>query len=245
MELGRARGLDAPHRGVASGHGQTAHHAGDQTAAAHRDHHGLHVGKIFGDLQAHRGLPGHDVGVVEGRDHREPFGGRERFGFLVAVGGGAAREHDLAAPFLDPSDFHRRRRLRHHDDSAHAELLSRERDRLAVVAAGVGDDASPTTGFGQPANGIIGAAQLEGADRLEVLEFQPGAERVHALEGRADGDAAQRHRGFPDGLGGDHATSCRRPSLPPLPPLPSLVSLPPLVSSAFRPRRRSLPRRLP
>ena len=134
VELGRARGLDAPHRGVASGHGQTAHHAGDQTAAAHRDHHGLHVGKIFGDLQAHRGLPGHDVGVVEGRDHREPFGGRERFGLVVAVGRRAAREHDLAAPLLDAGDLHRGRGFGHHDDGAHAESLRRERHRLPVVA---------------------------------------------------------------------------------------------------------------
>lgn len=39
-------------------------HAGDEAAAPHRDHHGINVGHLLHNLQAHRALPGDDLWVV-------------------------------------------------------------------------------------------------------------------------------------------------------------------------------------
>ena len=72
-------------------------------------------------------------------------------------------------PNVSRHPLSRRRGLRHHDDGRHAEALRGERHRLAVIARRVGDDAACPIRLGQLREKVVGAADLECADRLHLL----------------------------------------------------------------------------
>src|SRR5690348_148763 len=231
VQLGRARRLDAPDRRGALRRLESHHYARDQAAAPHRHHHRGHVGEIFHDLERDGGLAGHHVLVLEGRHHRQALPRGDLLGFHPPVFGGLAREDDFAAPFLHALDFHRGRGLRHHDHGAHAELLRRPGDRLAVVAGGKGDHAAAARGLGEFADGVVGPAGLEGADGLAILELQVGRDLLHPLEGRAFHHAREGLPGFEDVGRRDHFFLA--PALgPPVAPLGAGFSVLPFLAGA-------------
>ena len=90
-----------------------------------------------------------------------------------------AGEHHFTALPPHPVHFHLGRGFGHDDHRAQPELPSGVGQRLAVVAARGGDDAAGATPTHQPGEGVVGAADLEGADGLEQL----------ALEGDRHADA--------------------------------------------------------
>src|SRR5260221_7182754 len=107
----------------------------------------------------------------------------------------------------DLVDLHRRGRFGHHDHRADAELLGGVRDGLAVVAGGEGDNPALPRGIRELPDRVVGAADLEGADRLLVLELQVRAERFDVAERRADRDTLEAGGSLADLFGGDHPTS--------------------------------------
>ena len=83
----------------------------------------------------------------------------------VAVAG----DDDLPSKAPDAVHLDGRCPLRHHHNRGDAQEPGSEGDRLAVVAAGVRDDAAGAALGRYAGNGGIGSPDLEGADRLEVL----------------------------------------------------------------------------
>ena len=69
-------------------------------------------------------------------------------------------------------DLDLRRGLRHDDERADAEVAGRERHALRVVAGAGRDDAARPLGVGQVRDPVVGAAQLEAEDRLQVLALE-------------------------------------------------------------------------
>src|SRR5438034_1916216 len=145
--------------------------------------------------------------MIERRHDRELLLPSDLLRLDPPVLGRAAREYDLAAPFLDAGDFHGRRRFRHHDHGAHAELLRGKRDGLAVIPRGKRDDPALARGVGKFADGVVGAADLERADRLLVLELEMRTQLLDVDELRAARDPPQAVCGFRDVPGSDHVTS--------------------------------------
>ena len=77
----------------------------------------------------------------------------------------------------------------------HAEGAGRVGDALRVIAAGVGDDAATALVVGERADLVVGAAQLEGADRLQAFRLEKElARRIVMRAGNqrsAGGNSAQ------------------------------------------------------
>ena len=121
---------------------------------------------------------------------------------LVVTGGGhdlppalVGHLHDPAAEPLDRVELRLRRLLGGDDRCRDAELAGGPRDSLRHVAGADRDDALRRLGRGRAADRIRGAADLEGADRLQVLELEPDlCRRVHLQtdERRADRGAGDR-----------------------------------------------------
>src|SRR6266540_1469564 len=205
LELGRPRRLHAPHRRPAPPGCEPDDDPGDQPAPTHGDHDRLDVRELLGDLEPHRRLARHDVGMVERRDDGEAIALREPLGLELAVLRRAPGEHDLGAPLLHPSDLHRGRGLGHHDHGPHAHELGGVGDRLTVVAAGVRDHALAPGGLRQASDRRVRPPDLERGRRLQVLELQVGVQRLHPAHGGTHRHAGEPRRRLPDVLRGDHA----------------------------------------
>src|SRR6266540_461052 len=178
LELGRPRRLHAPHRRPAPPGREPDDDPGDQPAPTHGDHDRLDVRELLGDLEPHRRLARHDVGMVERRDDGEAIALREPLGLELAVLRRAPGEHDLGAPLLHPSDLHRGRGLGHHDHGPHAHELGGVGDRLTVVAAGVRDHALAPGGLRRASDPLVRPPDLERGRRLQVLELKVGVKRL-------------------------------------------------------------------
>ena len=115
-----------------------------------------------------------------------------RLGVRIVVG--VALEHDRRAERGDGVDLDLRRRHRHHDRRARAEPLRGESDALGVVAGRGGDDALRRVARRQARHLVVGAAELEREDGLEVLALQqqpvaePLREERRLLQRRLDRD---------------------------------------------------------
>ena len=90
--------LDADHfdAGLDPGRGDRA--AGDQAAAADRDHQRLQVRRVLQQFERQRALAGHDCGIVVGMHEHAAFRGRNRQRVLGRFGQGLAVQHDPRAP---------------------------------------------------------------------------------------------------------------------------------------------------
>ncbi len=146
------------------------------------------------DLHADGALPGDDVRIVERVDEREPALAGDLDRVLIGVVEIVTVQRHLAAEVEHRLHLDRRRRLRHHDDRRDAAAARRERDALCVVAGGRADHAAPGDGVGEVGDLVVGAAQLEREDRLQVLALEQDAvaeaprQPRGRLEGRLDGD---------------------------------------------------------
>jgi hypothetical protein len=200
--------------------------AGDQAAARGAAQHGVELGahrlRLQRELEPDRALPGDHVGVVVGRHQRHAALVADLPADRRAVLAEAVVGLDLGAVGAGVADLDRRRVGRHHDHRRHAEQLRGVRDALRVVAGGVGDDAAALLVGGEPADAVVGAAELERAGALQRLglgeqaEAEPLVEqrgfeqrRHHRLAGDLargvlhPGDVGQR-RGVSGGGGGIH-----------------------------------------
>ena len=152
------------------------------------------VGHILRDLQPDGALAGDHVGVVERRDHRlagllgefgrsaEPLLDRHQFDGRAEVAGGL----DLAGGGV----------VRDHDVRVDAERPCRVGDRLGVVAGRMRQHAAGPDVRVEPGDRGHRAADLERADRLQVLRLEPqprpGRGQQRACARRTAGSARRR-----------------------------------------------------
>src|SRR5437867_1161479 len=213
---------DHPHRRLErlDGEGDAA----DESAAAHRDQNGIEPGHLLQQLEADGALAGDDARVVERMDEDEIALGLDLLGAgkgLVVV---FAVEDHLGA--LPPRGHHlaEGRPFGHDDDGRDAQPGGVPGHGQRVVAGAGGHDAPAALCRRELEQEVGGAALLEGARHLKVLELDEDARagqsrqrlRVGARRGgdgaaearprRADvvdrrGDAAPGHGG---------AITCRR-----------------------------------
>ena len=164
-----------------------------------------------------RALAGDHELVVEGMDERAPVGLGVGDGRRDRVLDRVAHQADRRAVALGCPHLRERRRLGHVDRRRHAGRAGGERDRLGVVPGRRGDDARSPLRLGQRADLVVGAADLERAGLLAVLELEEDVaralarERLRPLGGGAVGDAPQRIGRGPDVVEGRHG---RRRTVP-------------------------------
>ena len=118
------------------------------------------------------------------------------------------RADDRCAEPLDGPDFRVGRRVHHHDRCAGAGDPRGERDALCGVAGADRPDALRELLGGELTDRVVRAADLEGTDRLEHLEFQEDVrtarrDDANRHERRANRGAVHRFRGVTDGIDGD------------------------------------------
>ena len=113
----------------------------DEPAAADRHDQRVELVRVLEQLERDGALAGDDVVVVERVDVRASALARdlERDGVRLVVA--AVGEHGLRAAALDRGELRERHALRQHDRDGSADELRGERDALAVIAGGRGDDA--------------------------------------------------------------------------------------------------------
>jgi len=142
-----------------------------RAAAADRNQHGRDVGQIVRDLQADGALPRDDVRVVEWRDQHASGQRHHLVGDLLPLA--RAAQHHLGAVAAGRRHLHARSFLGHHDVSRDAEHRGRVRDGLGVVAARIGDHSPCPGDLVEPPDRVERATDLESADGLQVLGFDP------------------------------------------------------------------------
>ena len=207
-------GFDADHLGVRQQGGDRRGDPGDQSATGHRDENRCDVGHVEGDLQPDGALAGDDIGMVERRDHRlagllgefgrpaEALLDGDQFDGRPEVAGG-----------LDLAD---RGVVRDDDVRVDAERPRGVGDRLGVIAGGMRQHAAGPDGRIEPGDGGHRAADLERADRLQVLGLEPqpgpgrgqqwrphgvGPDQLRRVADQVDVDQSQAHQVSPAGSG--------------------------------------------
>ena len=174
----RLERLDADDADVGQHRLDVAGDAGEQAAAADRDEHRVQRFPlpVADDLVADGALPGDDQRVVERVDEGESGFGDQVIAVGLRVRVAVADEDDLGAARLHRLHLDRRRRARHDDDRAQPELLRRAGDALGVVAGAGRDHAAGAFDGVEVGDLVVGAADLEAEDGLEVLALE-----VHAV----------------------------------------------------------------
>ena len=143
--------------------------AGDQSAAAHRHHHSVHIRQLVKDLQADGTLPGDDLLVIVGVDKGHVVLLLQLHGLVVGFVVGAGHKADLRAQIFGVLHLHQGRAVRHTDNAADAAPGSRQRHALRMVARRAGNDALGALLLGKLADLIISAPHLKAAGGLQVL----------------------------------------------------------------------------
>jgi hypothetical protein len=161
-------------------------------------------------------LAGDYIGIVVRVDEGQALFGLDMAGMGIGIVKAFAMQHDMAAHSAHGLDLDVGCGARHHDCGLQAELARRQRDALRMIA-GRGANDTPRALFGRERGHlVVGAAQLEGEDRLQILALeadagaQPGGEPRHAVERALDRhviDAGAEdladvvvHRAIPSGL---------------------------------------------
>src|SRR5205823_3712696 len=157
---------------------------GARRAAAAADRHDddLYIRLLFHDFQRLgrdagdqvRLVPRVDVSVAVLRG--QPL---TMFASLIEV---LAVANDLRAKPADRFDLDRVRAFGYADDRPNSEESRGIGDRLSVVSGGGSDDTAASLVVGQLRHQIDPAADLEGADRLVVLVFDPGLRANQLVE---------------------------------------------------------------
>ncbi len=146
------------------------------------------------DLHPHRPLPRDHVRIVERVHEGQPALALPDDGARVGVGVRVAVKRHLRAERPHRLDLQLGRRHRHDDHRARPQLARRQRDALRVVAGAGRDHAAAERGRRQVDHLVVGAAQLEAEDRLQILALEQdlGAEtrrqQRRDVERRLDGD---------------------------------------------------------
>ncbi|KAK0350862.1 hypothetical protein LTR94_027294, partial [Friedmanniomyces endolithicus] len=150
-------------------------HPRRQPPAADGDEDGVDRVRVLAqDLQPDRALPRDDVGVVEGMDEGRAGLFLQRAGVGVGVVEAFAVQHDLAAQPLNRRHLDARRGGRHDDGRRRSAFGRRQRHPLRVIARRGADDAARQFGLREGRDPVVGAADLEREDRLQILALQQG-----------------------------------------------------------------------
>src|SRR6185312_12944425 len=150
--------------------------AGNEPSATDRNEYGIELpAALARDLHADRALPGDHVGVVEGMHEREISLTAQLRCALVRRIVVVAVQNRLAAEIDDRLNFDLRGRLRHDDHRGHAASASGERDALRVIAGRRAYHAAARDCLREMRDLVVGAAQLEREDRLQVLALEQNA----------------------------------------------------------------------
>ena len=145
-------------------------------------------------FHADRALAGDDIGVIEGMHEGELIAGLhfERMGVGIRVG--VAVQHHLRAARQHRIDLDLRCGHRHHDDRAATEPAGGQCHALRMVAGRGGDHAGGKLLRRQMRHLVVGTAQLEGEDRLQVFALEhhraadSGGQGLGALQRGFEGD---------------------------------------------------------
>ena len=185
------RGLDADDLDPRAQRLDRDRDAGDEPAASDRHQHRLQVGLLLEQLERDRALARDHRLVVERMDGDQAalLLDLERVGVgLVEI---VAEENDLGAVLARVRNLDQRRSPRHDDGRRDALARRVVGDRLRVVARGGGDDAALARRGRELQDLVEGAALLEGAGHLQVLELEAGARPAvprHRLGAGAGGE---------------------------------------------------------
>ena len=137
------RGFDADDRATGRHRFGGQRRAGEESAAAARRQQDVELAGLFEQLARGRALTGDHVRVIVGRDEGEPALLRQPAADGLAVVALAVVEDDVGAVSFGGGALDRGRVTRHDDHARDVQELSRQRDRLCVIARGKGDDAAP------------------------------------------------------------------------------------------------------
>ena len=110
----------------------------------------------------------------------------ERVAVGLGIGVAVARQLHHRAHGAHRIHLDLRRRLRHHDRRLQPELPCGKRDALGVVAGAGGDDAAGPFLLAQVRDLVVGAAQLEAEDRLQILALEEHLVRQAPREARRE-----------------------------------------------------------
>ena len=168
--------------------------AGNQPAAADRDHQHIETGHLFEDFQRDRALPGDDARVVIGVDLDEAVIRNEFFDTRLGFADRFPVQDDGGAVRARRRHLHEGRRHRHDDGRRDFQPRGVIGDRLGVVAGRHGDDAALAFGLAQRSKFVERAAVLERISDLQVFVFDVdlGAGKGGKL-GRRQHGRAQHH----------------------------------------------------
>jgi hypothetical protein len=154
-------------------------HAGDQSAAAYRYDHHVHVVDLVEQLQSDRALAGDDSSIVVGRHEDQASGGGQIMGMrhdLVRM-----PEHHGCTKSPRAVDLDGGSCLGHHHRRSDARPLSRVGRGTAVVAGGVGHDANRAPGLPEHRDGVRGAAEFERTGALKRFGLDPYKRTVRRM----------------------------------------------------------------
>jgi soluble lytic murein transglycosylase-like protein len=171
-------------RGRVAGAAEAARDPGQESAAADRDNDGVELGQILREFQPDRAVAGHDRVVLD-RVDEEPLGAVEpRLDDRLPP---ALVRHldDAAAEPPDRVQLGLRRVVGHDDRRRHPELPRRPRDALRHVSGARCHDPARDRLASRGPDRVDGAADLERADRLQVLELEPDLCR-RVVDGKPD-----------------------------------------------------------
>jgi hypothetical protein len=146
---------------------------GDEAAAADRhEHRGQTLLAVPQDLGADGPLSCNHQRIVERMDDGHPVFGGQRVAVRLGIGITVAGQHDLRAHRPHRLHLDLRRGLRHDDDRAQLELAGGVGDALRVIAGACRDDTARALPVRQMRDLVVGSAQLEAEDGLEILALE-------------------------------------------------------------------------
>ena len=165
--------LDADHANIRTQVLDVGGDPGDQAAAADRHEDRVEAAAVLAeDLHRHRALSGDHVRIVVGWDEGHAFALGQLQGMGQRIGEGVAVQQRLAAARQHALDLELGSGARHHDHRPHAQALRRQGQALGMVAGGGGDHPAGLLLVAQARDTGVGAADLEGEHRLQVLALE-------------------------------------------------------------------------
>jgi hypothetical protein len=202
---GQSGGLNADDLHVGPGALDRQRDAADEAAAPDGNDERLDLRHLLEDLEPERGLARHHARIVERVDEDEPALGLERARALVGLVVVRAVEDHFGAIAAGVGDLDERRVLGHDDGGGNSEPRGVEGDGQTMVPRAGRDDSPPPLLGAELQQQVGGAALLEGAGHLQVLQLHETAragelrQRLRVRAGRLDDGVAQPTPGGLDG----------------------------------------------
>ena len=159
----------------------------NQPATSHRHKNRREItARVAENLVTNRPLPRNDERIVERMHEGESLLRADLVAPRLGIGVGVTSQNNFRAHGPHGVDFDRRRRERHDDHSAHIELPRSVGDPLGVVTSARRDHAFFELVLRQMRHLVVGAADLEAEDRLQVFAFEKNfvAQPARKLLGR-------------------------------------------------------------